>query len=360
VTIRFAPLALLCALLAGVAIRAQAPEATAPAAPTTSTAPVRGSEGRLLVLNKEDDTLMVFDEPTHKRLATVKVGDEPHEVAVTPDGRKAYVTNVHDRTVSVVDLKSYAVVATLRPEHADYPHGMAISPDGRRLLLTSEGSHRLYVIDTVRDVVERSITTSQAGSHLIALTKSGHRAWVANRGSDSVSLFELPSLRVLKTIKVGPGPEGIGASANGRWVVAALQKAGQVAVLDASNGQVITRLPAGQVPIRVAFAPAMPIALVTNRASDDVTVLDLAARQVVTTVQVGRRPGGVTFNDRGTRAYVANGESNNVTVFTVPGYERTAEIEAGAGPDGIAFVPAPTAAHPPKTQKKSTASTGGR
>lgn len=352
--LRIVPLALLCGVLAGVTIRA-ASEATQPAEP------VRGSEGRLLVLNKEDDTLMVFDEPTHKRLATVKVGDEPHEVAVTPDGRKAYVANVHDRTISVVDLKTYGVVATLRPEHADYPHGMAISPDGSRLYLTSEGSHRLYVIDTVRDVVERSITISQAGSHLIALTRVGHRGWVANRGSDSVSLFDLPSLRVLKTIKVGPGPEGIAASANGRWVVVALQKAGQVAILDASKAELITRLPAGQVPIRVACAPQMPVALVSNRASDDVTVLDLAARQVVTTVQVGRRPGGVTFNDRGTRAYVANGESKSVTVFTVPGYERTAEIETGAGPDGIAYVPAAAAAaHPPKAQKKPAGPAGGR
>jgi len=350
---RIAFVTLLCGALAGVMERA-ATEATPPAAP------VRGSEGRLLVLNKEDDTLMVFDEPTHKRLATIKVGDEPHEVTVTPDGRKAYVSNVKDRTLSVVDLKTYGVVATLRPEHADYPHGMAVMPEGSRLFLTSEGSHRLFVIDTVRDVVERSITTSQAGSHLIALTRAGHRGWVSNRGSDSVSMFDLPAMRVLKTIKVGPGPEGIAASANGRWVVVALQKAGQVAILDASKGQVITRLPAGQVPIRVACAPQMPVALVSNRASDDVTVLDLAARQVVTTVQVGRRPGGVAFNDRGTRAYVANGESNSVTVFTVPGYERTAEIEAGAGPDGIAFVPAPAAAHPPKAQKKPSGSSGGR
>ena len=45
------------------------------------------SEGRLLVLNKTDGTLLVLDVPSYQRLATISVGAEPHEVVVTPDGR---------------------------------------------------------------------------------------------------------------------------------------------------------------------------------------------------------------------------------------------------------------------------------
>src|SRR5262245_52660806 len=102
-------------------------------------APVLPSEGHLLVLNKGDDTLMVFDIPSNDSLATVKVGHEPHEVAVTPDGRKAYVSNVGDHSISVVDLTRNVVTRTIRPDRVDRPHGLAVTPDGRWLLLTSEG-----------------------------------------------------------------------------------------------------------------------------------------------------------------------------------------------------------------------------
>jgi YVTN family beta-propeller protein len=104
---------------------------------------------------------------------------------------------------------------------------------------------------------------------------------------------------------------------------------------------VVTRLPAGQTPIRVAFPPKGLIALVSNRDSDDLTVIDLAARQVLKTVPVGRRPGGLTTNQRGTRAYVSNTASGTVSIVALPGYEVTGTIDVGRNPDGITFVPAP-------------------
>src|SRR6266850_3013398 len=102
------------------------------------------SEGRLLVLNKGENSLMVLDVPSYRRLATIPVGKEPHEVVATPDGRKAYVSNVKDKSVSVVDLKAGRVIRTLRPDRLDVPHGLAVTPDGRHLMVTSEGSRRLF------------------------------------------------------------------------------------------------------------------------------------------------------------------------------------------------------------------------
>ena len=298
------------------------------------------SEGHLLVLNKGENTLMIFDVPSHRLLSKVAVGEEPHEVVPAPDGRKAYVSNVRGRSVSVVDLERYRVLKTITSENLEYPHGMAVTPDGRWLLLTSEGSRRLVLIDARRDVIARTLTVSQKGSHMVALVDQGKRAFVTNRESDSVSLVGLPDLKVRRTIRLGPGPEGIAAAPNGRLVVIALQGSGQVALLDSASQEILARLPAGQTPIRVAFAPRSFTAFVSNRGSDDVTVLDLLSRRVKATVRVGRRPGGIVTNAAGTRAYVCNNDSASVSVITVPGFEVKEEIKAGAGPDGVAFVPA--------------------
>ena len=314
-----------------------------PGRPTAGEAPTSDepiTEGRLLVLNKGDNSLMVFEAPSHRLLATVPVGREPHEVAASPGGRKAWVSNVGDRTVSVVDLQSYKVVKTIRSPNLDTPHGMGVTPDGRWLMLTSEGSRRLVLIDAGRDVIARTTTTSQKGSHMIAMAQDGREAWVANRGSDTVSLVRLPELRVRRNVKVGPGPEGIAASPNGRVVAIALQGNGQVVLLDVPSQQAVASLPAGQTPIRVAFVPRSFTALVSNRGSNDVTVLDLLSRRVLSTVKVGAGPGGIAINASGSRAYVSNGGSNTVSVISIPGYEVKSEIKAGSRPDGIAFVPA--------------------
>lgn len=296
-------------------------------------------EGKLLVLNKHDDTLMVFEVPSHRRLATIKVGREPHEVAATPDGRKAYVANARGGSISVVNLKTYEVARTLRSENLSFPHGLEVTPDGRFLLLTSENSRRLFLIDAVRDAILKTTTTTQKRAHMVSILRGGRRACVANIGSDSVTLLSLPDMRILRHLQVGDGPEGIAATPNGRWILVALQGTDQVAILDASGGEVLARLPTGRTPVRVAVTPNSFTAFVSNRGSNDVTLLDILARRVKATVPVGRRPGGVVTDARGSRAYVCNNDSNTVSVVSIAGTEVTEEIEAGSHPDGIAFVP---------------------
>jgi YVTN family beta-propeller protein len=54
------------------------------------------------VVNEGDNTVSVLDGPTGKVTGTVKVGRSPRTIAVSPDGRLAYVSNGLDNTVSVL------------------------------------------------------------------------------------------------------------------------------------------------------------------------------------------------------------------------------------------------------------------
>ena len=54
------------------------------------------------VTNYDDGTVSVITTATGKVAAPIKVGANPHAVAVAPDGKHAYVTNSGDGTVSVI------------------------------------------------------------------------------------------------------------------------------------------------------------------------------------------------------------------------------------------------------------------
>src|SRR5215472_6045452 len=61
----------------------------------------------LLVLSKQDHTLAIVDPATLKPIARVPVGDDPHEVVASADGRTAYVSNYgfgRFHTLTVLDL----------------------------------------------------------------------------------------------------------------------------------------------------------------------------------------------------------------------------------------------------------------
>jgi YVTN family beta-propeller protein len=331
-TVRGQVLVLLAAMVA-LAIAGRSPAAAEAAGPVP--------EGRLLVVNEGDGTLMAFDEPSHRLLATVKVGARPREILLAPGGRKAYISLVGDRSVAVMNLDDYRVVRSLRPPGLGVPDGLGITPDGRYLLLTSEGGRRLFLFDARRDVLSKAVTTTQRGPHGVAIPAGGKRAFLSNRGSGTVTLVALPALRIMRHAKVGSGPDGIAPTPNGRWVLVGLQETGQLAVLDAVGGDVVARLPTGKSPTRAAAVPDTNTALVTNRDSNDVTIIDVLGRRVLRTLAVGRRPGGIATNDHGSRAYVSNGDSNTVSVISLPGYEVTATIATGAAPYGVAYVPTP-------------------
>ena len=333
---KFLVMVMLCAILPSVAaLSAQA------ASRKKAT-----DEGRLLVLNKSDGTLVVFDLPTHRLEGTLRVGSEPHEVATNPKGTKGYITDVGEGSVAVVDLQAFKLLKTIRSEGLDRPHGLHVSRDGRRLLLTSEGSHRLYLIDAERDVVDRAMTTTQSGAHMLAVGKGGSRMFVANRGSGSVTIGSAYNLSIREHVPVGGGPEGLAIDPKGRWLLVALQDSNEVVLLDPGTLEEEHRLPVGRTPVRIAVTPDGSTALVSNRDSGDVTVLDLNIPAVRGTVDVGERPGGLAIGGTGQRAWVCKNGSNDVAVLSIAELRVIDRIPAGNEPDGVAFVAA--SADPPK------------
>lgn len=64
------------------------------------------------VSNTDDDTVSVIDAETNTVVATVPVGDEPRNLAVSPDGTRVYVPNRFDDNVTVIDGTTNMVLTT--------------------------------------------------------------------------------------------------------------------------------------------------------------------------------------------------------------------------------------------------------
>jgi YVTN family beta-propeller protein len=94
--------------------------------------------------------------PTAETTGTIAVGNRPLGVAVSPDGRRAYVSNYVSGTVSVIDTANKAVIGTITV--SGNPAGVAVSPDGRQAYITNDNSNTLSVVDTANNAVVGTIT----------------------------------------------------------------------------------------------------------------------------------------------------------------------------------------------------------
>jgi YVTN family beta-propeller protein len=100
-------------------------------------------------------TVTVISIPSNQTVATIRVGTQPEDTVITPDGTHAYVTNVGSNNVSVIDTSSNTVIATTAV--GNQPHAMALTPDGAFAYVGNLADSTVSVIQTSTNSVVATI-----------------------------------------------------------------------------------------------------------------------------------------------------------------------------------------------------------
>lgn len=317
----------------------------------------------LLVVRKSDDALDFFDPGSGLRLASVPLGQAPHEVSVAPDGRRAAVTNYGTRerpgsTLSIVDLEQAQELRRIELAPHTRPHGVAwFAPD--RIAVTTEGSRHLLVVDPEAGRIVSAIETAREISHMVAVSRDGARAWVTSIGSGTATALDLAAGRRLGDVATGGGSEALALTPDGRELWVAARAEGRVAIVDTATLEVTARLALPGIPIRIAITPDGATALVTCAGSGELVALDVAGRRerARRSVDVPLAPGaaerpfarlapgsplpvGLLLSRDGRSAYVAATMGDRVVQYDATTLEPLRSIEVGGEPDGLASTPA--------------------
>jgi YVTN family beta-propeller protein len=304
----------------------------------------------LLVVNKSDHLVALVDPGTYAAVARVSTGQGPHEVAASPDGRFAYVSNYGSFTfrrgegeqppgnsITVVDLKERKAQATWPLGQFTRPHGIWVSRDGKLVWVTAEGAQAVLELDAATGRILRTWQTGQRTSHMVVPTPDEKKLYVANIGSGSVTVIERATGKVTG-IPTAAGAEGIDASPDGREVWVSNRAANSISILDVATDRILATLSSGgQFPIRLKFTPDGKQVLVSNAQSNQVAIFDAQARQKVAEVDVGAVPIGIQITPDGRRAFVANTNSHQVTVIDLGSRQRLKSFPTGQEPDGMAW-----------------------
>ena len=325
-----------------------------------------GAAGDLLiVLNKSDHEAALVDPGTLETVAKLSTGRGPHEVAVSPDGRLAYVTNYGmyavfregerrdepGNTITVLDLAARAVKDTFDLGSYTKPHGIVVSRDGRRLWVTCEGAQAVVELNASTGKILAAWKTAQVTSHMIVPGADERKLFVANIHSGSATVIERASGRV-KSLPTASGAEGIDSSRDGREVWVTNRSDSSISVIDATRDTVVAKIPSGgQMPIRVKFTPDGTQAWVSNARSNAVTVLDAVSRRLIETIAVGAMPVGIQMSPDGKRAFVANTNDDLVTVIDVRSRKVLRTFTTGKEPDGMAWAPELVPDRPPRSRR---------
>lgn len=201
--------------------------------------------GRIVVANQTEARIDLLTIRGLRR-GSVSLKADPHDVALTPDGRRAWVTLEGSDDLAVVKLRKRSVryVSTGRSPHdllfspdgtlwvTDWDgaihvfsqkgkllksrplgveaHHLAVTPNGRWVWITDHGAHRVYVVGTRGYKIKKRFAVSGAPHH-VAVTPDGSRAAVADHDRGRLIVFNVRKLRRAFSLKVGAGPHGVWA-----------------------------------------------------------------------------------------------------------------------------------------------------
>ncbi len=244
------------------------------------------NDPRMYVANTGSGTVSVINTATGQRIDAnsssssmdIAVGSSPSALAVSADGTRLYVANTGSGTVSVIDTTTTAYtridanssIFSTDISVGSSPSALAVSADGKRLYVANRGSNTVSVVDTSTykvidtDTGVAGVNSIAVGSSPSALVLNGTRLYVANRGSNTVSVIDTTTNKVIDTdtnasgvnsIAVGSSPGGL-ALAGGRLYVTNTGS-GTVSVINAATNQRIDVDPTpASMDLRVGSSPS--------------------------------------------------------------------------------------------------------
>jgi YVTN family beta-propeller protein len=298
----------------------------------------------LLVLNKAANELAIVDPGTGRIAGRVPVGESPHEIVVSPDGKYAFVSNygaqTPGRTISMIDIAGMKELRRVDLGALRKPHGLFFAGGG--VYFTAENNRLIGRYDPAANQVDWLFGTGQAGTHMVSLNKDMSRMFTANIASGTVTILDRvngPGAWEGTAIAVGKGPEGNDLSPDEKELWVANGQGGTISIVDVAAKKVTETIDVGtKRSNRLVFTPDGKRVFVSDMSGNEVVILDAATHKVVKRISPGKSPEGILMQPDGSRVYVALAGDNAVAVVDPKSLEVVKRIPTGDGPDGLAWV----------------------
>lgn len=319
-------------------------------------APLPGWCADLLVSNQAADSVWRLSAQDGRKRGEYRTGDSPHEIAVSPDGRTAVVSNygseVAGSSLSVLDLQRGRPTRTIDLGTHGAPHGLHFL-DGGRVVVTAEGSASVLLVDLDAGKVERAIDIGDGIGHMLAVSADRRVGYVSKLGRGTISRIDLVTGRMLLERPAGKGAEGIALRPDGLELWIANRDEGTVTVHDPNTLAVRRRMSSRGFPLRVAFTPDGRHACVVNARSAELQVFDARTKLAVTRIPLAREgmdirdtalgrgalPIGITIDPVKPRAYVALSGGDRVAVVDTQKWQIVDYWVTGREPGAVVLFP---------------------
>jgi YVTN family beta-propeller protein len=325
----------------------------------------------LLVLEKEQNTLVIVDPASLTIVARVPAGDNPHEVAVSDDGKLAYISNYSGNTIAVVDLVAQKPLPPIDLGALRLPHGLEFVAG--KLFFSAEGAKVVGRYDPPTQKIDWVMGTGQNRTHMVIVSKDLKTVLTSNVSSATISIIEqglgqgpapprgpggpgrgpFPGGRpggpprqppmdwIVTDVPVGHGSEGFDLTPDGKelWVANAQDQT--ISIIDVASKKVVQTIPSTQAANRLKITLDGKYAFVSDMNGNDLLAIDVSTRKEYKKIALPASSEGLLMAPGGRTVYTTLNTRDAVAVIDLETMKMTGEVKTGRGPDGLAWAARP-------------------
>lgn len=267
----------------------------------------------------------------------------PFGLAVDPVHRKVITSNTTSNTATVFDEDATEVTDADVLKVGQHPFSLAVDTKKGRAYIANGVDDTLSVVNLLTEKVDRTIPGGEFPTKL-AIDEAARRIYVGSATARQITVIDADSQEIVDTIPVG---------ANSRPAVDPVARklyAGNygdktVTVVDTTTNRAIKTIPTGGPPNTVAVDPGRHLVYTADLTGNVVTVIDSTKDEVVQVVPVGPRALGMAVNLETGWAYTSSMGNGTLTALQVTRPRAPAPTSA----------PAPVPAEPSQPSGRATA-----
>jgi YVTN family beta-propeller protein len=269
--------------------------------------------------------------------AMLTLGNNTQGIAIDPVAAVAVVTNFNDGTVSVININTLAVIATV-----------PVGANPRRIIVDA-ATHRAYVPNsttpgtvTVGDTRTGVLTTIPVGNDPRGITSNFFigEVYVANNASNSISVISTATNTVIATIPVGTSPNSPTSNDILKKLYVTNSADNTITAIDEQTHTVLKTIPVGKGPVTPTIDGEHSKVYVNNVTDKTVSVIDSITDTVIAILPSGQGQSGgsgatanfVTVNGVYHRAYLPNAVDGTLTIINTDTATVSKTVAVGTTP----------------------------
>src|SRR5881396_941724 len=189
--------------------------------------------------DKSADGLGVIDPVARKLIDRWHVGSDPEQLAISKDGKSAFIANEDDATAVIVDLSSGQPRGKVKV--SEEPEGVGVNPANGEVYVSCEEKGEVFAIAPDQQRVVAKIETG-GRPRSVAFLPDGSRVYVACESGGDVAVIDTASHKLISKIQLPQGslPMGTVISTDGKELYVSTGRANSIAIIDTATNAIVT------------------------------------------------------------------------------------------------------------------------